>query len=108
MLDEAAYGAAVATAFKRLLHGIDQADPDVVEADSTGDMIVMTAPATGEKVIVNTQRAVRQIWVAGLSEGVHFDCDAQGQWRDDKGKGLELFAWVSKCVAAASGAQLKL
>src|SRR5205823_1818255 len=56
VMDEAAYNALVGGVFKRLLKGLDALDPDVLEADSTGDMITITAKS-GEKVIVNTQRA---------------------------------------------------
>lgn len=108
MLDEATYATLTAAAFKRILEAADALDPDVLEADGTGDMVTLTS-ARGEKVVVNTQRAVQQIWVAGNSQGVHFSYDEQRrQWRDDKGKGLELFAWVADCVQACSGARLAL
>ena len=106
MLDEATYNAAAAAAFKRLLAALDAMDPDVLEGDSTGDMVTMTAPRSGQKVVVNTQRAVRQLWVAGKGMGVHFSLGTDGRWTDDKGKGLELFAWVSECVADACGQPL--
>lgn len=102
MLDEKTYNALVAALFKRLLAGLDATDPDLVEADSTADMITVTAAKTGEKVIVNTQRAVRQIWVAGKGSGIHFSYDGS-RWLDDKGKGLELLAWVADCVKTATG-----
>ncbi len=106
-MDDARYQLLVSAAFKRLLVALDAVDPDVLDADSTGDMITVTA-AGGQKVIVNTQRAVRQLWVAGKSQGIHFSYDApSGRWLDDKGKGLELFAFVADAVEAASGARLK-
>lgn len=106
MLDEPTYNRLVADAFKKLLAAVDRLDPDVVEADSTGDMVTIASPK-GEKVVVNTQRAVRQLWVAGRSQGIHFSFDpADGRWKDDKGKGLELFSFVSECVQAAVGQPL--
>ncbi len=107
--DESAYAAQVSKAFKRLLAALDTVDPDLLEADSTGDMVTITAPSSGQKVVVNTQRAVKQLWVAGQGQGIHFDFDlATGTWKDDKGKGKELFAWVGECVAAISGQRLQL
>lgn len=103
---DAAYSASVSSFFKRLVKAVDAVDPDLLECDSTGDMVTITAPKTGAKVIVNTQRAVSQIWVAGKGEGVHFSRDAEGRWFDDKGKGLELGAWVAECVRDASGVSL--
>jgi CyaY protein len=103
-----AYAASVASFFKRLVTAVDAADPDLVECDATGDMVTITAPKSGAKVIVNTQRAVSQIWVAGKGVGVHFSRADDGRWLDDKGKGLELGAWVRECVQDASGVGLSL
>ena len=108
MLDESRYNQLVSAAFKRILDAVDQLDPDLLDADSTGDMVTLTS-ASGEKCVVNTQRAVRQLWVAGKSQGIHFNYDdASGQWRDDKGKGLELFAWVAEIVRDISGQKLEI
>ena len=109
MLDEAAFNTRVAEVFKRLLKGLDAVDPDALDADSTGDMLTVTGNKSGQKVVINTQRAVSQLWVAGNGAGIHFNFDpVAAQWLDDKGKGLELFAWVSQCVEAASGAKVAL
>ncbi|ATB32020.1 iron donor protein CyaY [Melittangium boletus] len=106
MMDEATYSGLVAAAFKRILAAADGFDPDVLEADSTGDMLTLTS-ASREKCIVNTQRAVRQIWVAGGGQGIHFSYEpGQGLWLDDKGKGLELFRFVSDVVRSMSGEAL--
>ena len=103
MMDEARYNQFAAAAFKRILAAADVIDPDILEADSTGDMVTLTA-SSREKCIINTQRAVRQIWVAGQGQGIHFDYDAAtGTWKDDKGKGLELFSFVAEVVRELSG-----
>lgn len=108
MLEESRYNQLVSVAFKALLAAADRVDPDVLEADSTGDMVTLAA-ASGEKCVVNTQRAVRQIWVAGKSQGIHFSYDeASGTWRDDKGQGLELYGFVKGVVKEISGAELAL
>ena len=108
MIDEGRYNQLVSSAFKKLLAAVDQVDPDQLDAESTGDMITLTA-ASGEKCIVNTQRAATQIWVAGKSQGIHFSWDeATGTWKDDKAKGLELFAFVKDVVRTISGVELSL
>jgi CyaY protein len=107
-MDETSYASAVSGVFKKLVKAIDQVDPDVLEADATGDMVTITATKTGEKVIVNTQRAVQQIWVAGRGAGIHFSLAPDGRWLDDKQKGLELLAWVHECVQGAAGVSLPL
>ena len=106
MMDEVRYNQLVAVAFRRILAAADAIDPDVLEADSTGDMVTLTARSR-EKCIVNTQRAVRQIWVAGKSQGIHFSYDeASGTWKDDKGRGLELFSFVADVVNDLTGENL--
>ena len=102
------YAASVSSFFKRLVAAVDAIDPDVIECDATGDMVTITAAKTGTKVIVNTQKAVDQIWVAGKSAGVHFSQMPDGRWMDDKNKGLELGAWVVECVRDASGVTISL
>lgn len=107
-MESSAYSASVASFFKRLVSAVDAVDPDLIECDATGDMVTITAAKSGTKVIVNTQRAVSQIWVAGKSSGVHFSLGADGKWMDDKGKGLELGPWVAECVRDASGVIISL
>ena len=107
-MDAAFYAASVAAFFKRLVAAVDAVDPDVIECDATGEMVTITAPKSGAKVIVNTQRTVWQIWVAGKSAGVHFSRADDGRWLDDKGKGLELGAWVAECVRDAAGVSITL
>ena len=102
-LDDATYDRLVSRTFRRMMEALDAADPDILETDATADMITVTS-ARGEKCIINTQRAVQQIWVAGLSQGIHFDWDAASErWMDDKGLGLELFAHVEHVLSDLSG-----
>jgi len=79
----------------------------VLDAVATADMVTLTS-SSGEKVVINTQRAVRQIWVAGKGMGIHFSLAGDGRWMDDKGKGLELLDWISECVAALTGEALAI
>jgi CyaY protein len=53
------------------------------------------------KVIVNTQAAMCQIWVAARSGGYHFGYDG-GQWRDTR-EGTELFGALSKIISVQGG-----
>jgi CyaY protein len=105
-MDETRYNQLVAAAFQRLLQALDRVDPDLLDADSTGDMVTITA-AAGQKVVVNTQRAARQIWVAGKGIGVHFSYQEDGRWMDDKARGLELFDFVADAVEAVAGVRLE-
>lgn len=107
-MDDARYSMAVKQVFHRLLKAIDGADPDLVEADATGDLVTVSSPGSAQKVIMNTQRAVQQLWVAGNGVGVHFSLGADGRWLDDRGQGIELLAWMRDCVRNATGVSLDL
>lgn len=107
-MDEYSYNQLVAQVFKKLVAASDEIDPDQLDCDATGDMVTLTA-SNGQKCIINTQRAVRQLWVAGLSQGIHFDWNEQKkQWLDDKGKGLELFDFVRSVVKDIAGVELSV
>lgn len=106
-MDESTYSGLVAAAFQRIVTALDDVDPDVLDVVATSDMITVTDVRSGEKVIVNTQRAVWQLWVAGRGQGIHFTF-GDGRWLDDKARGFELFTWVGECVGAMSGLSLKL
>ena len=86
-MDATAYSASVSSFFKRLVAAVDAIDPDLLECDATSDMVTITATRTGAKVIVNTQRAVEQIWVAGKGLGPLLLCRRRSLV-DDKGRGL--------------------
>lgn len=106
MMDEARYNGLVAGLWKRILAAVDQVDPDVLDSVATADMVTLTS-TSGEKVVINTQRAIRQIWVAGKGMGLHFTLADDGRWMDDKGKGFELLAWISECVTVLTGEPLR-
>lgn len=108
MMDESRYSQLVSAIFRRLVEAADKLDPDVLEASTSGDMVSL-AGANGQKCVVSTQRAVRQIWVAGKGLGIHFSYDeASASWKDDKGKGIELFSFVNEVVEHISGGPLPL
>ena len=96
-MDESTYNSRVATAFKRISKALDDTDPDLFDVVATPDMVTIVHLPSGERVIVNTQRVIKQIWVAGQGQGIHFHFH-DPNWVDDKAKGLELFSWVSQCI----------
>jgi CyaY protein len=108
MLEESNYNQLVSEAFQKIVAAADAIDPDLLESNTAGDMVALTA-ASGQKCVVSTQRAVRQIWVAGQGLGIHFSYDpGSARWLDDKGKGIELFQFVRDSVKVISGAALSL
>lgn len=55
-------------------------DPDDVEV-STSDGILRLELRDGIRIVINTHRAARQIWMAAVSSAWHFDREADGRWR---------------------------
>jgi len=62
--------------------------------------------ADGSKIIVNSQAAAREIWVAAKSGGYHFRGDG-GHWVNTR-DGTELFAALSAYVSQQAGETVNL
>jgi CyaY protein len=60
----------------------------------------------GGKIIVNSQAAVREIWVAAKSGGYHFRGDG-GRWVNTR-DGSELFTALSAWVSQQAGESVNL
>lgn len=107
MINESAYLQRVDGVFKRIQDACDSIDPDNVEAMATGDVLTLTF-RDRSRCVLNTQRSTRQIWLAANSRAWHFCLDeATGAWMDDKDRGDELFATLTRIVAENSGETLR-
>ena len=105
MMDESAYDKLVAKTFRRVEDALADVDPDVVELTATGDMLTLQF-ASGVRCILNTQRAVRQLWLAARASAWHFSYDPAAQsWQDDKGRG-DLWGVLGNVVKELSGQNL--
>lgn len=100
-MDERTFNELIARTWRQLSDGLDEIDPDDCDVVETGDMITL-AFANGRKCVINTQRAAWQVWVAARTEGVHFDWDG-ARWMDDRGRGIELTAFVADAVERELG-----
>ena len=81
--------------FRRILDAFDDVDAELADVESGGDVITISF-ANGKRCVINTQRPVQQIWLAGGQQAWHFNYDAKEQrWLDDKGSGAELLATLS-------------
>jgi CyaY protein len=49
----------------------------------------------GSKIVVNSQVAMHELWVAARAGGFHLKLDEKGLWRDSR-TGDELFALLSR------------
>lgn len=102
-MDESRFDQLAQAAFKKLQLGLDPLDADLVDLEFSGDMLTLTT-ADDQKCIINTQRAARQLWVAGDGEGLHFDYhETAGRWVDDRSRKIDLFGFVAEWVGKTTG-----
>lgn len=98
IMDTQKYNQLVRNAFSRIETAFDDIDPDVVEADRVANTLQIVF-GDGTKIIVSTQSAVHQIWLAGASRGWHFSYeDKPGDWIASK-SGDELFHTIETLVS---------
>lgn len=106
-MEERRYQDLARVAFRRLLDLFDSIDADDADVEPGGDVIRITFRG-GARVVINTQRPARQIWLAGGSRAWHFSYDeAKAQWLDDKSQ-QELFATLGTLTRDAIGIELHL
>lgn len=92
------------------LHSLEDAfanvDPDDVEV-STTDGVLRLDLRDGTRVVINSHRAARQIWMAAISTAWHFDPNPEGGWRASK-TGDELRPTLSRLIHERIGLKLAL
>jgi CyaY protein len=81
-------------------------DPDDIEV-STSDGVLRLDLRDGTKIVINSHRAARQIWMAAVSSAWHFDPTADGTWLAAK-SGEELRATLVRIVRERIGLELRV
>lgn len=106
-MDEARFRLLADETFRSILDAFDAIDADDADVDTAGNTLNVTF-GTGQRCVVNTQSATKQIWLAGGQSAWHFSYDEPTQrWLHDKGSGDELFATLSRLTQEAIGRQLR-
>lgn len=97
---------ATLSAIEAALDRLNDADALDVECSRSGNVLEIEFIDNGSKIIVNSQAAMQELWVAARSGGFHYK--QQGaQWRNTR-DGSELFAALSAMVSAQAGATVVL
>jgi CyaY protein len=105
-MDEREFEELAADAWKRVLDLFEDIDSEDADVEQSGDVIRIDYRG-GARVVLNTQRPARQLWLAGGRQAWHFSFDAsRAAWLDDKGRGAELFATLSALTEEAIGLTL--
>jgi CyaY protein len=77
-----------------------------VECSRSGNVLEIEFLHNGSKIIVNSQAAMRELWVAARSGGYHYR-QTDGKWLNTR-DGSELLAALSEMVSAQGGAPVQL
>jgi CyaY protein len=77
-----------------------------IECARSGNVLEIEFIDNDTKIIVNSQTAMQEIWVASKSGGFHFKL-LEGKWLDTRDSS-ELFAALSKMASAQAGCALAL
>lgn len=77
-----------------------------IECARSGNVLEIEFVDNDTKIIVNSQAAMQEIWVASKSGGFHFKL-REGQWLDTRDRS-ELFAALSRMASAQAGCVLAL
>jgi CyaY protein len=104
-MDEATFRQLSSVAITRIRDACDAVDPDILEAVLDGDVIKFMFPS-GLPFVLNTQRPVKEIWLAADRQAWHFRC-VDGVWID-KRSGDELMRAVAAAVFKRAAVQLAL
>jgi iron-sulfur cluster assembly protein CyaY len=89
-VDDRSYERLAADTFKRVMDLFQDVDPEDADVESSGDVIRIDL-RSGARIVLNTQRPVHQLWLAGGQSAWHFSFEeSSARWLDDKGRG-ELF-----------------
>jgi CyaY protein len=81
-------------------------DPDDVEV-STSDGVLRLDLRDGTKIVINSHRAARQIWMAAVASAWHFDPSNSGTWIAAK-TGEELRTTLVRLVRERIGLELRV
>jgi iron donor protein CyaY len=105
---EADYRKRVQETFDDVAAQFEDVDPDVAECEQAFGVVTITFPDR-TKIILSAQPSVRQLWVALASRGTayHFSFDsALQQWRDDKGRDIEVKSLLETVLQETAGLKL--
>jgi CyaY protein len=107
MMDEAEFDRVSRAELHALEDACADVDPDDVEV-TTSDGVLRMDLRDGTRIVINSHRAARQIWMAAIATAWHFDpIDAGARWRAPK-TGEELRATLVKLIHERVGVSLPL
>lgn len=105
-MDEASFDHVARDELRSLEDAFADIDPDDVDV-STSDGVLRLDLRDGTKIVINSHRAARQIWMAAVASAWHFDPGSDGTWIAAK-TGEELRATLARLVRDHVGVELRV
>jgi CyaY protein len=105
-MDDAEFDHTSRDELRHLEDAFENIDPDDIDV-STSDGVLRIDLRDGTRIVINSHRAARQIWMAAISTAWHFDPVTDGVWRAPK-TGEELRPTLAKLVKDRLGIALSL
>ncbi|HYP88776.1 MAG TPA: iron donor protein CyaY [Polyangiaceae bacterium] len=106
-ITEQDYEARALPELRALVDAIDELELPGLECELSSDILTLEL-SNGDRYVVNSHRAARQIWMAADRNAWHFDWDdARTQWVAKK-TGDELWSTLSRLLSAKLGKGVSL
>jgi CyaY protein len=105
-MDDAEFDHAAREELRHIEDAFADVDPDLVDVSSS-DGVLRLDLRDGTRVVINSHRAARQIWMAAVASAWHFDPAAAGAWRAAK-TGEELRPTLAKLLRERIGLEVSL
>jgi CyaY protein len=105
-MDDAEFDHVSRDELRHLEDSFESIDPDDADV-STSDGVLRIDLRDGTRIVINSHRAARQIWMAAISSAWHFDPVGGGVWRAPK-TGEELRPTLAKLLHDRLGIALSL
>jgi CyaY protein len=105
-MDEASFDRVALDELHELENAFAEVDPDEVEV-SASEGVLRLDLRDGTRIVINSHRAARQIWMAAIATAWHFDPVGDGTWRASK-TGEELRPTLARLLRERIGVAVAL
>ncbi len=92
---------------RALVDALDALELPGVESELSSDILTLEL-SSGDRYVVNSHRAARQIWMAAERNAWHFDWDDERAAWVAKKSGDELWSTLSRVLSAKLGKRVSL
>ena len=106
-ISEQDYEARALPELRALVDALDELELSGVECELSSDILTIEVSG-GDRYVVNSHRAARQIWMAADRSAWHFDWDVERSEWIAKKTGDELWSTLSRVLSSKLGQPVKL